>query len=90
MDENKMSREEEIKEWWNTTGKTVFKCVACCGVAWLFGYIKGASTTVDMFIKNGRFVTIEKSDSTYDEDDADDPELLELIKMEEEQDKGCT
>lgn len=79
---------QEIKEWWQENKKVV-KTGIVCGLAGIaYGFIKGTLTVSNMLI-NGDISVVRPEKPDYDSDElteenCDDPELLELVKSENE------
>ena len=78
-----------IKEWWQENEKVV-KTGIVCGLAGIaYGFIKGTLTVSNMLI-NGDISVVRPeepdwdSDRTLTEENCDDPELLELVRLENE------
>lgn len=74
-----------LKDWWKENkSKIGIAALSAFGV-FCVGFIKGVDTSTRMFLDN---VEIREKESdpypTEEEQLADDPELMELIKMEEE------
>ena len=84
----KRNYKQEIKEWWNENKRVIKTGAACIGVGFAWGYIKAVEHL------NGINITLTAGDKTYGsvpcddlgltESNCDDPELLELVKLENE------
>lgn len=87
MKESKLKKtKEKVKIWWDEH-KTAIKIGGVCLTTGLVaGYLKGNSDAVGLFLKNGSWEPdeTEEEDFVYDESNTDDPDLLELIKQEQE------
>lgn len=88
MDEKKTFK-QEVKEWWQENKKAV-KAGVICGLAGVaYGFIKGTLTVSNMLMRGDMYVIKPEdpdwdSDRTLTEENCDDPELLELVKFENE------
>lgn len=84
----KRNYKQEIKEWWNENKRVIKTGAACLGVGFAWGFIKAVNQL------NGIAITLTAGDKTYGsepcddlgltESNCDDPELLELAKLENE------
>lgn len=87
MKKSKLKKaKEKVKTWWSEH-KTFIKIGGVClSVGLVTGYLKGHVDTVDLFLKNGTWEPDGPNDEdfVYDESNVDDPDLLELIKQEQE------
>lgn len=88
MNEKKTFK-QEVNEWWQENKKAV-KTGVICGLAGVaYGFIKGTLTVSNMLMRGDMYVVKPEepdwdSDTTLTEENCDDYELLELIKMENE------
>ena len=85
----KRNFKQEIKDWWNDNKKVIKTGVVCGLIGIGYGFIKGLSTSDKMWMDHGFTRAIDKSEEPYDElvldeSNCDDPELLELIRLENE------
>lgn len=81
---------QEIKDWWVENRKLV-KTGVVCGLAGLgYGFIKGMSTSDKLWIDglgkavNGGDTSMPCDEFGLTEENCDDPEFLELVRMENE------
>lgn len=86
----KRNFKQEIKDWWNEHKKAIKTGVVCGLVGIGYGFIKGLTTSNEMWLRNG-FTKAEAEpeepcdELELDETNCDDPELLELIRLENEE-----
>lgn len=86
-EKQKRNWKEEIKDTWNYCRPYVKTALACLCVGWMYGFIKGMDTNNEQWLKYGferardESEENERDDFVYDETTVDDPELLELIRM---------
>lgn len=80
---------EQAKNWWNDN-KRVIKTGLICGVLGvMYGMVEGCKSQNEMWLKYGferAGADPEPADDMYGltEENCDDPELLELVRMENE------
>lgn len=80
---------QQLKDWWNDN-KKVIKVGFTFGVLGVaYGFIKGAAVTDNMWLEHGFERALAEPDTQSDElrlteENCDDPELLELVRSEEE------
>lgn len=80
---------QQLKDWWNDN-KKVIKVGFTFGVLGVaYGFIKGAAVTDNMWLEHGFERALNESDTTSDklemaDEDHDNPELLEVVKSEED------
>lgn len=77
---------QELKDWWDDNKRAIKAGVVCGFIGIVYGLIKGFETNNDMWLRHG-FTPAQADDEddfVYDETTVDDPELLELIRLEEE------
>ena len=89
-EKQKRNWKEEIKDTWTYCRPYIKTALACLCVGWMYGFIKGMDTNNEQWLKYGferardESEENERDDFVYDETTVDDPELLELIRMENE------
>ena len=89
MDEKKTFK-QEVKEWWDENGRVIKTGLVCGFIGFSYGFIKATMTLSDMMLKGDISVVRPESpdydsdDFEYTEDNVDDPQLLELIRIENE------
>ena len=80
---------QEVKDWWNDN-KGYIKVGITCGLIGIgYGFIKGVTTTDKLWMTTLRETvdqTLEESSDEFElnESNCDDPELLELVRSENE------
>ena len=85
----KRNFKQEVKDWWNNN-KGYIKVGITCGLIGIgYGFIKGVTTTDKLWMNTLRETvdqTLEESNEEFvlDESNCDDPELLELVRSENE------
>ena len=85
----KRNWKQEIKDWWNDN-KKVIKAGVVCGLLGIgYGFIKGLTTSNEMWMRHGFTKAEDDVEEPYDElglteSNCDDPELLELVRFENE------
>lgn len=72
---------QEIKDWWSENKRVVKVGSACLLIGAFWGFVKGVNSMTSLSVANSKQ---EEDDFVHDELSVDDPELLELIRMEEE------
>lgn len=88
MDEKKTFK-QQVKDWWQEN-KRVIKAGITFGVIGIgYGFIKGMNAANDSWLKHGFERAVDDSDDSSDnfgltEENCDDPELLEMVKNENE------
>lgn len=79
---------DRVKNWWNENGKVVKAGVICGTVGLCYGFFKGITTTAGMIVAASNYRNDNETDNmknfAYNENTVDDPEMLELIEMEKE------
>lgn len=79
------SFKEQAKEWWDEHKRAIKVGAVCLMAGGLYGFVKGVNTMTDMISRcdslNGN---TEDDDSSVLTVCDDDPEWLELIRLEEE------
>lgn len=87
MKESKLKKaKEKVKNWWNDHKTFIKVGGVCLTIGMISGYLKGHCDTVALFLRNGSWKPDESDDESfvYNELNTDDPDLLELIKQEQE------
>lgn len=84
----KRNFKQEAKDWWNDN-KGKVKVGVLCGLAGIgYGFIKGVcaanKTWIDRVNEIGPFPEEPEDELGLTESNCDDPELLELVKLENE------
>lgn len=85
----KRNFKQEVKDWWNNN-KGYIKVGITCGLIGIgYGFIKGVTTTDKLWMNTLRETvdqTLEESSDEFElnESNCDDPELLELVRSENE------
>ena len=80
---------QEVKDWWNDN-KGYIKVGITCGLIGIgYGFVKGVTTTDKLWMNTLRETvdqTLEESSDEFElnESNCDDPELLELVRSENE------
>lgn len=79
----------EIKDWWNNNKGKIKVGLTCCLVGFGYGFIKGICTSDKMWISRVNELESNDYEEPCDEfglteSNCDDPELLELVKFENE------
>ena len=82
----KRNYKQEIKDWWVENKKAVKTGAVCCLVGIGYGFIKGMSASDKLWI-DGLSKAVTSGESSSDdvgltEENCDDPEFLELVRME--------
>ena len=84
----KRNYKQEIKEWWNENKRVIKTGAACIGVGFAWGYIRAVEhlSKIDItYTFEDRPKDAEPCDEFgLTESNCDDPELLELVKYENE------
>ena len=86
MNEKKTFK-QEVKDWWDENGRVIKTGATCLAVGafWGFGKGVGACTNSNISLSSKLPYPDEaESDFEYTEENVDDPELLELIRLENE------
>ena len=87
--EEKRNFKKEIKDWWDEHKKVIKAGVVCGIIGIAYGFIKGLTTSNEMWLRHGFTKAEAESEEPYDEleldeTNCDDPELLELVRFENE------
>lgn len=83
----KRNFKQEVKDWWNDNKKVIKVGGVCLLVGAFWGFVKGINCQTNVhlnLIDKIPNVGDDDDDFVYDETTVDDPELLELIRMENE------
>ena len=89
-EKQKRNWKEEIKDTWDYCRPYVKTALTCLCVGFMYGFVKGMDANNEQWLKYGferardESEENERDDFVYDETTVDDPELLELIRMENE------
>lgn len=85
----KRNFKQEFKDWWNDN-KGYIKVGITCGLVGIgYGFVKGVTTTNKLWMNTLRETidqTLEESSDKFElnESNCDNPELLELVRSENE------
>ena len=84
MNEKKTIK-QQAKEWWDDNKRVIKTGVVCSALGLAYGFIKGGLTVAGMRLEYVEKKTNYNNDNfEYTEENVDDPELLELIRLENE------
>ena len=88
MSENKTFK-QQIKDWWNDNKRVIKAGIAFGALGVAYGFIKGAGATDRLWLEHGFERAVDDSEDSSDnfgltEENCDDPELLEIVKSENE------
>lgn len=76
---------EEVKDWWNENKQTIKVGAVCLAVGGFYGFVKGVNTMTGIVSRcDSLDYNTEDENSSGMIVDSDDPEWLELIRLEEE------
>lgn len=78
---------QEIKDWWSENKRVVKVGGVCLLIGAFWGFVKGVACQTNTHLSLLAKIPNANNDEdefVYDETTVDDPELLELIRMEEE------
>ena len=85
----KRNFKQEFKDWWNENKKVVKTGGLCLLIGAFYGFAKGVDSGTKFTGKLIDRIPHQSDDddenSVYDETNVDDPELLELIRLENEE-----
>lgn len=85
----KRNFKQEFKDWWNENKKVVKTGGLCLIIGAFYGFAKGVDSGTKFTGKLIDRIPYQNNDddegSVYDETNVDDPELLELIRIENEE-----
>lgn len=83
----KRNYKQEVKDWWNDNKRVIKAGGLCLLIGAFYGFVKGINAgessrmkLIDMIPSRND----EQDTFVYDETTVDDPELLELIRLENE------
>ena len=83
----KRNWKQEIKDWWKDNKKAIKTGVVCGLFGIGYGFIKGISTSDEKWMKYWLAPAADDEpcdELELDETNCDDPELLELVRMDNE------
>lgn len=83
----KRNFKEEVKELWNEYKRPIKAGVICLGIGIFYGFLKGVNTITNSSLYMSQLLPesdTDEDDFVYDETNVDDPELLDLIRLENE------
>ena len=86
MNEKKTFK-QEVNEWWDENGRVIKTGATCLLIGAFWGFVKGVGACTNSIISLSSKIPYsdEESDSfEYTEENVDDPELLEIVKFENE------
>lgn len=85
----KRNFKQEFKDWWNENKKVIKTGGLCLLIGAFYGFAKGVDSGTKFTGKLIDRIPCQGNDDdeefTYDETNVDDPELLELIRLENEE-----
>lgn len=83
MNEKKTIK-QQAKEWWDENKRVIKTGLICGTFGLMYGFIKGGLTVAGMRLEYAKSLPDGDDDFEYTEENVDDPELLELIRLENE------
>lgn len=87
--EDKKTFKQQVKDWWQENKRVVKAGIAFGALGVAYGFAKGLNTANESWLSHGFERALDDSEDSSDgfgltEENCDDPELLELVRSENE------